>query len=225
MIADVGISKIHLEETKDRNNGTSTTSATRRHGAPEFFVDAESNHPLSRDFDTWSIGSVMYEWLYWLLYGSEGIRRLELQSQFWEKSDGKIKVAYTVRCSIKEMREKMNIASSDNALKDVLSLIEQRLLIIETSPEPSDQVRAKAPELSKRMAEIKTKAENDKVYRFSANIWDETGVSLTLPDRQRQGNNRMEDLATSIPPTLPCPDRYDTVRGLHMHCNILVLMK
>lgn len=216
LIADVGISKIHLEKTRDRNNGTSTTSATRRHGAPEFFAHGTSGQPLSRDFDTWSMGSVMYEWLYWLLYRYEGVLKLEQQSQFWENINGEIRVALTVRSSIEEMRNKINVESSDNALKDLLSLIEQRLLVIETSLVRSDRVRAKAPELSERMDEIKTKAEKDPSYRFSAKIWDKTGVSLTLPDRQRQDNNRMEDLAASKQPTSPHPDRYDTVRKLHI---------
>ncbi|KPM36546.1 hypothetical protein AK830_g10020 [Neonectria ditissima] len=73
VIADVGVSKFHREATKLRNLPTNTKATTPTYEAPEAHPDVKD--PRSRVYDTWSMGCIYLEWVVWLLYGMNAVRR------------------------------------------------------------------------------------------------------------------------------------------------------
>ncbi|KAH6682180.1 hypothetical protein F5X68DRAFT_172126 [Plectosphaerella plurivora] len=88
-ITDVGISKVHIENTSKRPYATDAMHASRKYSAPEFEgidekkkMEMSLNTPslkpdqqstsskLSRKFDIWSFGCICIEFLTWIQFGS-----------------------------------------------------------------------------------------------------------------------------------------------------------
>ncbi|KAK1977645.1 heterokaryon incompatibility protein-domain-containing protein [Colletotrichum cereale] len=69
----MGLAKRHVVATKDRSCLTSTRSATILYEAPETET-ALGNKPRSRQFDIWSMGCIVTEWVIWVLYGNESLQ-------------------------------------------------------------------------------------------------------------------------------------------------------
>ncbi|KAI8952093.1 hypothetical protein F4801DRAFT_589163 [Xylaria longipes] len=68
VIIDVGLAKIHDENTQLRAK-TDTRVSTRRYAAPE--LETHPNERLSRRFDVWSMGCIFLEFAIWLIYGNQ----------------------------------------------------------------------------------------------------------------------------------------------------------
>ncbi|KAK5630875.1 hypothetical protein RRF57_006590 [Xylaria bambusicola] len=67
VIIDVGLAKIHDENTQVRAK-TDTKVSTRRYAAPELETNPDR---LSRRFDVWSMGCIFLEFAIWLIYGNK----------------------------------------------------------------------------------------------------------------------------------------------------------
>jgi len=76
-LADVGVAKVHVQTTWNRNGGTSTKASTLAYEAPEAEDPAAINAPRSRAYDLWSLGCVIIEFAQWHLHGNEGLRSFE----------------------------------------------------------------------------------------------------------------------------------------------------
>ncbi|KAI8623798.1 HET-domain-containing protein [Xylariaceae sp. FL1651] len=193
LIADVGLSKIHTDVTEKRNLSSSMKYGTRRYEAPEIYM--KSRKVISRDYDIWSMGVLLFEWLAWLVYGNEkcGLQKLSLinnLAHFWESSGTEFQVAEAAQNLMKEMA---SILSQDTALGELLELIRTRLLVVAlVSDQGSLEIgRAKASELYISINRICERAESDPSYRFDRKIWSrrgpsESGPTLDLPERLRQ---------------------------------------
>ncbi|KAM0818858.1 putative Protein kinase domain-containing protein [Seiridium cardinale] len=189
VIADVGLSKIHTAVTEKRNKSSSAKFATRRYAAPEIYMD-DRHMPLSRDYDIWSIGVVLLEWITWLLHGDSKLRDYAAVDTLWNLTNGKHEVHPKTRVWISEIKDDL---SADTALKDIIELIETRLLIIELSEEGESQSigRAKATWLSMRMDNICERARREAPYRYDPRIWQRTrdsattGANLDVPLQHR----------------------------------------
>ncbi|KAI0000236.1 HET-domain-containing protein [Xylariaceae sp. FL0662B] len=173
-IADVGLSKFHVDGTARRDRSSSMKYRTHRYEAPEIST-YKFRQPISRDSDMWPMGVVLLEWMVWLIYGNERLIQLNALDVFWERSDNKSRVRQDVR----ELMDKMTEAlPDDTALHDIVDLVRSRLLLVELvgnineKPGPG---RAKAEELSDRVNKITERAQLDPSYRvIPHNIWSRT---------------------------------------------------
>jgi len=68
-IADVGVSRAHNQATALRKGLTTTSVSTKVYEGPE----VKSNTPRSRQYDCWSMGCIILEFVLWLLYDFKAI--------------------------------------------------------------------------------------------------------------------------------------------------------
>ncbi|KAI0147430.1 HET-domain-containing protein [Xylariaceae sp. FL1272] len=195
LIADVGLAKVHTEVTYKRQMSSSTKYGTRRYEAPEIYMKEQGHKAISRDYDMWSMGILLLEWLMWLVYGSDKpgmqkISQINRLLQFWESSANKFYVADSAQRIMNEMAE---ILSRDTAMGEILNLIRNRLLVVSLADEHGDlsEGRAKASELSQTMSDIYERASREPAYMFDPKVWyrrnpSESGLALELPGRPRQ---------------------------------------
>ncbi|KAI1261481.1 HET-domain-containing protein [Xylariaceae sp. FL1019] len=195
LIADVGLAKVHSEVTYKRQMSSSTKYGTRRYEAPEIYMKEQDHKAISRDYDMWSMGILLLEWLMWLVYGSDKsgmqkISQINRLPQFWESSANKFHVADSAQKIMNEMAE---ILSRETAMGDILHLIRDRLLVISLADEHGDlsKGRAKASELSRAMRNVYRRANREPSYMFDPKVWyrrnpSESGPALELPGRPRQ---------------------------------------
>ncbi|KAI1102455.1 HET-domain-containing protein [Jackrogersella minutella] len=219
LFADVGVSKIHQYVTEERPNSTTARYADHQHAAPEFTANKEPHQPLSRDYDTWSMGAILLEWLLWLIDGRKGLKELTDVKKFWDLSmEGKPVVNNSVQRCMGALKNRMDTGSPDNALRHLLTLIETRLLIVELAKgqSPKESGRAKATELYDSMDEIMKQTKQCSSFTFDARIWrDNTVTTMTLPERQRQDNDsnldkrRLFGNVLDQHSTMHLPDTYD----------------
>ncbi|KAI1421303.1 kinase-like protein [Xylaria sp. FL1777] len=167
VIADVGVSKVHIEATESRKKGTTTKATTPCYEAPEAEID--DGKPRGRRYDMWSVGCIFMEFAIWLLYGYEAINGFK---ELRRANDDPFpqKAAYYRRTG-KNTAEIHPIASDGlsalkndprcaegTALADLVSLIAEDLIVIDPKK------RANAKELKDKLREILRKAEKDPGY-------------------------------------------------------------
>ncbi|KAL6362608.1 hypothetical protein LRP88_03899 [Fusarium phalaenopsidis] len=142
-IADLGLAKRHVIATQDRSKATSTRYGTILYEAPEAET-ALGNQPRSRQYDIWSMGCITLEWVIWILYGSEELKR------FYEnlkRSGRDYGPYYTLTGSgqgptlhqavdhwITFIRKNHPICQRDSAINDLLKLVKDRLLVVHLPP-------------------------------------------------------------------------------------------
>ncbi|KAF3805938.1 Cyclin-dependent kinase 8 [Colletotrichum gloeosporioides] len=129
-IADVGLAKIHQNETTKReelNIITSAKTSTKRYEAPELQQKLEQ---ISRVFDVWSLGCVFLEFLVWTCYGSRKlIEFLNSNAPFWEVSAGKYQRSTRVNRQIEDIRAQLALYGGATALKRCLDFVAKRMLV------------------------------------------------------------------------------------------------
>ncbi|KAM6530315.1 hypothetical protein FALCPG4_008439 [Fusarium falciforme] len=142
-IADLGLAKRHVIATQDRSKATSTRYGTILYEAPEAQT-AVGNQPRSRQYDIWSMGCITLEWIIWILYGNEELKR------FYENLKGSGRdygPYYTLSDSgqgptlhqavdhwITFIRDTHPICQRDSAINDLLKLVKERLLVVHLPP-------------------------------------------------------------------------------------------
>ncbi|KAH8901702.1 HET-domain-containing protein, partial [Thozetella sp. PMI_491] len=198
LIADVGLAKFHLEATTNRHARTQTMTGTIRYEPPE--CDDKSDNPRSRGYDIWSLGCIFLEFLIWLLDGQEQLREFNKPGRFhrfWDIKDGRYQVHDKVQETIDEISKRLEAGESkaDNALKDVLRLIQSGLLVVSLKgPNANQGGRATAGELADEFTSICDRARKDAGYLFDSSIW------------------RRKLQIRAKPPTLEVPRRADQPR-------------
>ncbi|OTA87085.1 hypothetical protein M434DRAFT_375966 [Hypoxylon sp. CO27-5] len=214
LIADVGISKVHSEITERRYGGTSTEQASLRYAPPEYTANKDNHMPLSRDFDVWSMGVLLLEWLIRLSVYSAGLTTLMDIHTFWQKDEGRqVQVDPQCRRLMQEMGNIMEANAPNHCLKHLLDLIQERLLVVQLAKggESRDRGRAKADELWESMEEIAT----NNSYGREPILWENGGITPELPEISYPsgGNSTItEDSFSSQQYTTIRPDRYDEPR-------------
>ncbi|OTA65407.1 HET-domain-containing protein [Hypoxylon sp. EC38] len=211
LIADVGISRIHVEVTEERNTSTSTIHASFRYESPEYRTNHENHTALSRDSDIWSMGVVLLEWLLWLLEYPDGLKIIKNDERYWQKDEqGPPRVNPKCRNVMQEMNDMISANTTDHCFKHLLDLIQSRLLVVQLAREGEslESGRAKATELSKRMSEIQAN------YSYSREpiSWERVGIAQGVPmiSYSIGGNSStMDDSLTSAQYAPQRPDRYD----------------
>jgi serine/threonine protein kinase len=167
VIADLGVSRIHEQQTNLRPGGTTTTATTRSYEAPEASEPGQKNQPRARTYDIWSLGCVFLEFVIWLLHDYDAIENFEDNrklppenpnaSFFQINIDRKATILPEVLDAIKALREDPR-CQAGTSLESLVNLIADKLLVT------SAQDRCKAEQLRDELQEIVQKAQHDLRY-------------------------------------------------------------
>lgn len=184
VIADVGISKFHAEETRIRRaQGYETTSrgGTLRYEPPEIQLYAPAT--VSRKYDSWSLGCVLLEFIIWLVRGNNPVNGLQSFEQerrphwtnidrFWaqDPSTGEPILHPAARRWINQ--ELYQDPQATLALRDLMGLVDRRLLAA------YEGSRAEIQEFWSELHYIHKKCSADPSY-----LWD---ISVTDLTRRRE---------------------------------------
>jgi serine/threonine protein kinase len=147
-LADMGLAKQHIMATVERKNITSTRYGTIRYEAPEArttLVEARS-----RLYDIWSIGCVTLEYIIWILYGYGALRKFyrhfDFQpSPFFDTTQsqdlgGSLRQTYVVHPVVRRWIRHIETTDPEckdveaSAIKDLLALVKDRLLVVALNP-------------------------------------------------------------------------------------------
>ncbi|ORY60792.1 uncharacterized protein BCR38DRAFT_411908 [Pseudomassariella vexata] len=190
VIADVGLTKFHVLATQRRDKKSSIMSRTLRYEAPEIDIDIDDrDKPRSRDYDPWSMGCIFLEFVIWLLYGGKELDKFNQNARddkFWHRHGGQYCIHPDVQNWMKRISGDLVTTTS---LKDVMELVEKRLLVVKLAKDvtPPEHGRATAPEAFEQMDEIFKHAELEPAYLFDSRIWNRTngngapGSNLVVP--------------------------------------------
>lgn len=169
-IADLGLTTFHAKEADTRNRKgimTITMSGTERYGPPE--VHEELNGPRSRKYDIWTMGCVLLESLIWLIYGYGGLKTFQFFTpRFWTGVDtnATYSIDTYVESCMKVMKDLLQKESEPSAYSELLSFVEERLLIVPMSDsyESHQNYRETAKGLLDKMTDIVEKSDKKKEH-------------------------------------------------------------
>jgi serine/threonine protein kinase len=136
-IADMGLAKHHLKNTRLRQKVTSTKYGTTRYEPPEV---EHSLNALSRLYDIWSMGCITLELLIWLLRGNDELVKFDElldpakpgRPFYFIKETGGMKEA-AIRDEVNAyigMLEEDPRCEKGTALGDLLDVVKNKLLVI-----------------------------------------------------------------------------------------------
>lgn len=171
VLADVGISKFHHQNTGLRHEMTLTDESTWEYEAPEVEKRHPSHYqPRSRRYDSWSVGCVLMEFTVWLLYGFDAVKTFQdrrknpdrLGDYYYDRYAAffrrdTIELHPVVKRAFVKLREHP-LCGPERASGDLLTLISKRLLQIDPMQ------RATAPELHAELEIIFQRAKDDPSY-------------------------------------------------------------
>ncbi|CAH0038842.1 unnamed protein product [Clonostachys rhizophaga] len=131
VITDAGLAKVHERETQARLDPTTTQGGTRRYASPE--VEIDKNHARSRLYDIWSLGVLYLEFLIWILYGKENLKKFhdDTSGDYCFDTHPETRVKPIVTQWIQAIKDDPRCSSSGpTALGRLIDLIENRLLVV-----------------------------------------------------------------------------------------------
>ncbi|EAA32707.3 HET-domain-containing protein [Neurospora crassa] len=137
-LSDLGLAKYHVEATGYRHQ-TSAKYTTHRYQAPEAVTDEDGAR--STRYDIWSMGCVMLEFVIWLLYGNETLKRFNVQittksSGSWFMKKGQTaKLHDTVAQTMNFMLESDPECQDGTAVGELIRLVKERLLVVHLGPD------------------------------------------------------------------------------------------
>ncbi|KAL2679081.1 hypothetical protein Neosp_009838 [[Neocosmospora] mangrovei] len=175
-IGDWGLAKRHDIATEHRSNKTTTEYGTRRYESPEEYTCEHTGlkapaslkrtqNRRSRLYDIWAMGCIAMEFLVWLMYGPDELKRFNdgIKTQFSDhspfyeivqddedsaKDTPRAKVHWVVEKWMDHMAKDPACAVGTTALGNLLELIRNRLLVVKlpvrmgTSPDLSPTIRS-----------------------------------------------------------------------------------
>ncbi|KAJ2901416.1 hypothetical protein MKZ38_001898 [Zalerion maritima] len=143
-IVDMGVAKRHFLATEDRRNGTSTSFATIRYEPPEARRSVNPDgQARSRQYDIWSLGCIMLEFIIWILYGREGLKAFNddlkdkqgQDSEFFERqgtgATGTADVRKAVKTWMDHILNEHPEGKRDSATRDLVSGIKASFLVVD----------------------------------------------------------------------------------------------
>ncbi|KAF2848615.1 HET-domain-containing protein [Plenodomus tracheiphilus IPT5] len=177
-LADLGRAQLHEQITKKRTTSDEVELwRTRWYEPPDLFD--ESRKKISRLFDLWSMGCVIFESVLWFLYGIEAIEGFvsanELDTHersatpYWRKTkNGRFEVTTVASKWMDHILQ--NDPERDCALGHIVKLVKERLLQIEI-PDDSGSYRigyrTNAEDLKEQLGAIIERGREDHKYLFS----------------------------------------------------------
>ncbi|KAK1570125.1 kinase domain-containing protein [Colletotrichum navitas] len=155
VIADAGHAKVHEKVTELRQDITNTPTGTNTYKPPE--VVYLSKDARSRRYDIWSIGCLYLEFLIWILYDNEGLRKFRVDIGVNEplfREHPEMAVKDMVRKWIQYIKEDPRCSSAGpTALGRFVELIESRLLVVKIIIHQDSKSESEATDYSKGYAE------------------------------------------------------------------------
>ncbi|KAK8062587.1 serine/threonine protein kinase [Apiospora hydei] len=143
-IGDMGLAKKHVLLTVKRKCITTTRYGTIQYQPPE--AELTTNGGLSRLYDTWSMGCIIFEFIIWLLYGNDALDRFyqDLQGKarnacpYYElppqgSGDGPT-VHPVVQGWISHLQQYDPECREESAISDLLKLVKEKLLVVDLPP-------------------------------------------------------------------------------------------
>ena len=168
------VARIDKHEEKEEEN-----FRTKWYEPPDLFKNPYS---ISRLFDIWSMGCVIFESVLWLLYGFNTVVKdfpaardlkhgLKDATPYWrEKSKGE----YEVRTAVSQWMNHiiLNDPERDCAIGHLVKLVRDRLLIVDLPPPRNSNTyiegcRTNATDLKTQLRAIRNRAVDDENYLFS----------------------------------------------------------
>ncbi|KAK3400007.1 hypothetical protein B0T20DRAFT_460168 [Sordaria brevicollis] len=137
-LSDLGLAKYHVEATGYRHQ-TSAKYTTHRYQAPEAAINGDGAR--STRYDIWSMGCVMLEFVIWLLYGSDTLKRFNLQitnkanGSWFTKSGQTAKLHDTVALTMDFMLANDPECRDGTAIGELIKLVRGRLLVVHLGPD------------------------------------------------------------------------------------------
>jgi serine/threonine protein kinase len=143
-IGDWGEAKYHKGRTEMRSRKTTAKYGTRRYEAPEVVTGLKSklkDQPekrRSRLYDVWAMGCITLECIVWLLYGLDGIKRLQRDvpedDAFYQITDENGRKIARVHDVVARWMDHMSQESAygvgTTAIGDLLELVRSSLLVV-----------------------------------------------------------------------------------------------
>ncbi|ESZ91413.1 hypothetical protein SBOR_8202 [Sclerotinia borealis F-4128] len=190
-LADLGRAQQHQNVTIMRNTKETELWRTRWYEPPDL---EKVNHEkaqgkISRLFDIWSMGCVIFEAVLWLLYGHDSHDEFwrangftageKCATPYWRKGNDGI---YGLTEAVTGWMEKIleHDPERDGAIGDLVKLVRERLLKIDLPPNSdfyTKGFRTNAKDLKEQLSGILAHANKDERYLFSGA--DRTGMSLS----------------------------------------------
>lgn len=221
-MADLGLARYHMAATGDRKYVTSNSGAgTISYQRPES-VDAGAA-PTSRLYDIWSMGCIILQLMTWLLYGTRKIDELTRntkspfgkdESSYWiaswneERRYHKIGVHPSVKNHMAQMRRDLQ---GSKALRDLLSVVEHRLLVVKRPPSSKSSqrgCRAIASDLHLSLQRVQVACRDQRFWFSGDNIVEQASASQ-LPQEQSPSTKTGTNVSlilhdVNIPPNSVC---------------------
>lgn len=161
VIADVGVSRVHRQPTKMRQDGTATRATTPAYEAPETLDDAKG--PRARRYDMWSLGCILLEFIIWILDGNQAIERFRSARdgpyfEFYRVRKSGAKVVHPVVLDAIATIKRDKRVQGGTALEAVVDMLGEHLLLIEA------ESRETAEDAVSRLRKIVQTAEKEPAY-------------------------------------------------------------
>ncbi|KAK1991582.1 kinase domain-containing protein [Colletotrichum falcatum] len=132
VIADAGHAKVHEKVTELREDITNTPTGTNTYKPPE--VVYLSKDARSRRYDVWSLGCLYLEFLIWILYDNEGLRKFRVDVGVNEplyQKHPEMAVKNMVKKWIQYIKDDPRCSTAGpTALGRFVDFIESRLLVV-----------------------------------------------------------------------------------------------
>lgn len=175
-LADLGRAQQHDQKTEFRNTIEKERWRTRWYEPPDLSEDLhkQAHGKISRLFDIWSMGCVIFESILWLLYGSGAIERFQqiethtASTPYWRRvGEADYRVADRALVWMDHILKHESKQSS--ALGDMVKLVRDRLLKVDLPPHSDVYTpgkRTNAKDMKEQLAQILEKARQDRTYLF-----------------------------------------------------------
>ncbi|KAI9150753.1 Cyclin-dependent kinase [Paramyrothecium foliicola] len=154
VISDVGLSRSHNKLTQFRSRTRMLGGETIAYAAPE--TELFPQKATSRRYDIWSLGCLFLEFAIWLLYGNKELEQMskDIGKRFYQILDKKHALGadgVTARAElspvVKQWMQKLKMdarsaksRSNETAMSRLVLLIEERLLVINATPDTAQGV-------------------------------------------------------------------------------------
>lgn len=180
-LADLGRAQQHILKTELRSTKESEPWRTRWYEPPDL---AEEQHEraqwkISRLFDIWSIGCVIFETVLWILYGFDSIKQFQdandltsceqSATPYWtKKAHGIYGVSDTAVTWMDHILQ--HDPECNGAIGTLIRLVKERLLVVDLPPNSEIHTpgfRTNALDLKDQISLIIEKAGTDKRFLFS----------------------------------------------------------
>ena len=177
-LADLGRAQQHMLKTLWRDTIEKEHWRTRWYEPPDLAVEMheQAQGKISRLFDMWSLGCVVFETVLWLLHGFDSISRfqrgsnltsdVQLATPYWTRiSHARYEVSETASRWMNDILQ--HDPERDCAIGHLITLVKDRLLKVDLPPDSEIYTRGyrtNAADLKDQLERIIIRAETDEKY-------------------------------------------------------------